>query len=153
MNADFIDYKDDKGFYISNIFMQLAIYFINEEFKKNEYVFANKDRISRYHSSVINGDQSGYFALCWDLYIENSLEEQTMVQILRTVKTNVQNNGTYISVAELQAISTTDKDFKLFYSRNPFPTIELIKIIDALIKMLQNTWDYTDYDMEINYHY
>lgn len=76
-----------------------------------------------------------------------------MVQVLRTVKTITQNKGVNISIAELQAIPTADKDFKLFYSRNPFPTAELIKVIDALIKMLQNTWDSTDYDMEINYRY
>jgi len=153
MNVDFIDYKDDKGFYISNIFMLLAIYFINEEFKKDQYVFVNKNRISRYHSSIINGHEGGYFALCWDLYIENSSEEQTMVQVLQTVKTIIQNKGVNISIAELQAIPTTDKDFKLFYSRKPFPTSELIKILDALIKMLQGTWDSTNYDMEINYQY
>ena len=152
MNADFIDYQDNKGFYISNIFIQLIIYYINEEFKGSQYALTNKNSILNYHESVINGHQSGYFSLCWNLYLTDLTEEQSMIQILQTVKTTIQNKGAFVSVSELQSIPTSDSDFKLFYKK-PFPTVELIKILDALIQMLQGTWTSTDYDMEISYNY
>lgn len=74
-----------------------------------------------------------------------------MLQILKNVKTILQSKGTYISVAELQSIPTEDKNFKNLYNRKPFPTAELIKIIDALIQKLQGAWDSSNYNMDINY--
>ncbi|WP_343531980.1 hypothetical protein [Pedobacter sp.] len=76
-----------------------------------------------------------------------------MLQVLQNVKITLKSKESYIFVTELQAIPTEDKDFKILYSRNPFPTAELIKIIDALIKMLQGAWDFTNYSMDINYQY
>jgi hypothetical protein len=152
MNADFIDYRDNKGFYISNIFMQLLIHYINEELKKSQHIFTNKNKFLYDNESIISGVRAGYFALTWDSTIVNSTEEQTMIQILQTVKTTLQNKGAFISVSELQGIPTSDEDFKIFY-RDPFPTAELIKISDALIQMLQGTWTYTNYGMKINYKY
>ncbi len=69
-----------------------------------------------------------------------------MIQVLQNVKTTLQGKGAYISIAELQAIPTEDKDFKRLY-RYPFPTSQLRKIIDVLIKMLQGTWGFTNYKM------
>lgn len=152
MAIELIDYKD-KGFQISDIFMQLVIYYINEELKKNQFIFINKDSLQKYHESIINGHMAGWLVLDWDTIIVNNVEEQTMIQILQIVKTTIRNKGSYIFVAELQAIPTIDEDFKLFYSRKQFPTSELIKIVDALIEMLQGTWEFTNYDMNINYQY
>lgn len=152
MATEFIDYND-KGFITSDSFIQLAIYYINEEFKENQYVFTNKNTLLEYHKSVINGYMAGWFAFLWDEYISNSTEEQTMVQILQNVKITLSNIGSYISISELQAIPTVDEDFKHLYSRKPFPTSELIKIINALIQMLQGTWTTDNYDMDINYRY
>ncbi len=85
---------------------------------------------------VINGQMGGWFAFLWDEYISNFSEEQTMVQILQIVKDRIHHKGEYISLAELQAIPTMDDHFKLFYNK-PFPTADLIRILDALIRMLQ----------------
>ncbi len=150
MSTELIDYKN-KGFQISDIYMQLALYYINEELKKNQYIFTNKGYLQRYHESIINGNMAGWFAFLWDENLSNSSDEQTMLQVLENVKTTLQSKGEYISVAELQTIPTEDKDFKRFYGRYPFPTSELIKIIDALIQMLQGTWESTNYNMDINY--
>ncbi|WP_343534728.1 hypothetical protein [Pedobacter sp.] len=152
MAIELIYYKD-KGFQISDIFMQLAIYYINEELKKNQYIFINKDSLQKYHESIINGHMAGWLVLDWDTIIVNNVEEQTMIQILQIVKTTIRNKGSYISIAELQGIPTIDRDFKLFYSRKEFPTSELIKIVDALIEMLQGTWEFTNYDIDIDYRY
>ena len=152
MATELIDYKD-KGFQTSDIFMQLAMYYVNEELNKNQYVFSNKASLLKYHEDVINGRMAGWFAFLWDEYIINSTDEQTMIQILQVVKTTIQNKGQLISLAELQSIPTEDRHFKLFYSSKPFPITELVKIIDALIKMLQGTWELANYDMDINYQY
>ncbi|MCT2562723.1 hypothetical protein [Chryseobacterium herbae] len=101
---------------------------------------------------AINGEMAGWFAFLWDTYISDSSEEQTMIQILQNVKNIIQNKGSYITLIELQSIPTKDEDFKRFYNK-PFPTEDLEKIINALIKMLEGTWDLTNYDMYINYYY
>ena len=150
MSTELIDYKN-KGFQISDIYMQLVLYYINEELKKNQYIFTNKGYLQRYHESIINGNMAGWFAFLWDEKLSNSSDEQTMLQVLENVKITLQNKGSFISVAELQTIPTEDKDFKRFYGRHPFPISELIKIIDALIQMLQGTWESTNYNMDINY--
>ena len=150
MSTELIDYKN-KGFQISDIYMQLVLYYINEELKKNQYIFTNKGYLQRYHESIINGNMAGWFAFLWDEKLSNSSDEQTMLQVLENVKITLQNKGSFISVAELQTIPTEDKDFKRFYGRYTFPISELIKIIDALIQMLQGTWESTNYNMDINY--
>jgi hypothetical protein len=153
MATAFMEYKDDKGFNIVEDFMQLMIYYIHEELKKSQYIFVNKNIFEMGHQGIIDGVASSYLTLPWNKILINSSEEETMIRILQTVKTSLQDKGAYISVEELQSIPTNDKDLKRLFSRKPFPTSELIKILDALIKMLQNTWDSTDYDMEINYEY
>ncbi|MCX2431030.1 hypothetical protein [Pedobacter sp. GR22-10] len=153
MPTTFIEYKDDKGFNIAEDFMQLTIYYIHEELKKPQYIFVNKNIFEMGHEGIIDGVASSYLTLPWNKILINSSEEQTMIQILQEVKASIQNKGVYISVAELQSIPTKDKDLKRLFSRKPFPTSELIRIIDALIKMLQGTWEYTNYNMDINYQY
>lgn len=145
-----IDYKNGKGFWIAEIFIQLAWHYVNQEIVKNQYSFTNKAKILRKLHSGINGFNTGYLVLSWDNSIINSTEEQTMILVLQTVKTTLQNKGAFISVSELQSIPTEDEDFKIYY-RDPFPTVEIIKILDALIQMLQGTWTSTNYSMDIVY--
>lgn len=152
MATTFIDYKDHKGFYIAEIFMQLTWHYVNQEIVKNQYSFTNKQKLLWNLHSGINGFDAGYLVLTWDTSLANTTEEQIMVQVLQNVKITLQSKGAYITVEELQAIPTEDEDFKIFY-RDPFPTAELVKILDALIQMLQGTWTSTDYNMEINYKY
>ena len=153
MATAFIQYKNGKGFDIAEDFMQLVFYYIYEELIKSQYSFTKKNLFIMDFESVINGYQSSYLTLGWSEILTNSLEERTMIQILQNVKTSFQSKGIYISVSELQSIPTEDKDFKILYSRNPFPIVELIKIIDTLIKMLEGTWDSNNFSMDINYQY
>lgn len=149
-----IRYNDGEGFWISEAYIQLAFCYIYQEAKKNQYNFSNKQDLLGDFEDKINGYRNGYLILGWDEdVITSQAEEQTMLQVLQNVKTTLQSKGSYISVEELQSIPTEDKDFKRLFSRKPFPTSELIKIIDALIKMLQGTWSSDNYDMDINYKY
>lgn len=151
MATELMDYKG-KGFITSDIFMELAFYYIQEELKKDQYTFIRKKTLTDYHVSVINGQMGGWFAFLWDEYISDFSEEQTMVQILQIVKAKVYHKGAYITLTELQSIPTLDSDFKIFYNK-PFPTADLIQIFDALIQMLEGDWEYENYDMHIDYYY
>ena len=153
MARTFIDYKDNKGFEINEAYIQLAFCYIYQEARKSQYIFSNKDDLMYDFETSINGLRQGYLVLNWDEDLTNQSDEQRMLQVLQNVKITLQSKGSYISVAELQAIPTEDDDFKVLFSRKPFPATELIKIIDALIKMLQGTWDSTNYSMDINYQY
>ncbi len=151
MPITFIEYKNNKGFSIHETFMQLAYFYIYMELEKPNYKISNKDDLLYSTKFHIDGYSNGTMSLVWNNL--NQQDEQIIQQILQNVKSSLENKGAYISVAELQAISTEDEDFKILYSRNPFPTAELIKIIDALIKMLHGTWNSTNYRMDINYQY
>ena len=147
MARTFIDYKEGKGFEINEVYIQLAFCYIYQEAKKSQYIFSNKQEILE----SLQDDINGYFVLMWHDDLVNQSDDHSMLQVLQNVKTALQSKGAYISVAELQTIPTEDKDFKRFYGRYPFPTSELIKVIDALIQMLQGTWESTNYNMDINY--
>lgn len=149
MSESFIKYDGRKGFWIEEVFMQLLFHYINNELIKPQYSFINKDNIlfnSQFH---LDGYSRGILSLGWTNEIENN-EVNTMISVLQNVKIMLQNKGSFIPVNELQAIPTEDEDFKRFY-RHPFPTSELIKIVNALIQMLQGTWTSTNYSMDINY--
>lgn len=155
MATTFIDYQNNKGFYISETFMQLTWHYVLQEIIKPQYSFADKDDLIEDFQQDIDGIHAGYLVLSWDDYLEGPTEEQTMIQVLQNVKIALQSKGTFISVEEMQAIPTEDRMFKWLYSEKPFPTADLIKIIDALIQMLQGTWESTNYNMdaEINWKY
>ena len=144
-----IDYKG-KGFVTSDLFIQLALFYINEELKNDKYTFSEKNLLLQYNEEVTNGVFAGWFTFFWDSYLLNLRDEQTMIQILENVKSAIRIKGDFISVEELQSIPTKDGDFKLLY-RRPFPTTELIRIFIALSEMLKGTWQYENYEMEIEY--
>ena len=148
-----ITYKENKGFWIHEDFLKLALFYITQEISKVQYDISNKQELLDDLNVDIQGYTSGSMCVGLFEYVNSTFEEQVMQQVLQGVKAILQSKGAYISVSELQEIPTRDEDFKFLFSRKPFPTAELIKIIDALIKMLQGTWDSTNYSMKINYHY
>jgi hypothetical protein len=147
------EYKNNKGFWISTSFAQLALHYIYTELEKPQYNVTNKSDMLEKMSYDLNGYVEPGFT--WRGHITNPTEEQTLIQVLQNVKTTLQNKGAFISVDEMQAIPTEDRMFKWLYSEKPFPTGDLIKIIDALIQMLEGTWEPTNFDMdaEINWKY
>lgn len=145
-----VTYKEDKGFWIHEIFLQLILHYISSEISNPQHNIPNKVELIDDLNNDIQGYTSGHMCIGLFEYTNSLTEEQTMISVLQNVKTTLQNKGAFISVNELQAIPTDDWDFKVYY-RKQFPTSELIKIIDALIQMLQGTWTSTNYDMKINY--
>lgn len=153
MATTFIDYKNDKGFYISESFIKLTMYYIYLELQKPQYIFLSKQELLDDLSDKINGLRNGYIVLGWDDVLNNPSEEQTMIQVLQNVKTSLQNKGANIPVSELISIPTQDDTLKYMLDKKPFPTVELIRVIDALIQMLEGTWNSDNYDMNLNWRY
>ncbi len=50
-------------------------------------------------------------------------------------------------------IPTEDLAFKYILDKKPFPTAELIRVMNALIQMLERIWDHKDYQMELDWTY
>ena len=147
-----IKYKN-KGFWINENFMQLLFNYLYKEAQKSQYMFLDKQDLLDDLNEGVKGWYKGYFALSWEEILKTSSDEQNLIQLLQNVKIVLQNKSSNISVTELQSINAEDDTFKYLFSRKPFPTSELIKILDALIKMLQGTWDSTNYNMNIDYQY
>ena len=150
MAVTFIDYQNNKGFYIHENYIQLAFMYIYPEMQKPQYNFTNKPDLLYDCESIINGIRSGYLVLSWDDYLVGNTDEQLMIQLLQNVVSHLQTKGAYISLSELQGMTTED-DHWLRVMDKKFPTAELIKIFIALIQMLQGTWTSTNYDMKINW--
>lgn len=153
MATTFIEYKDHKGFWIHESFMQLVFHYIYDEIKKTEYNFTNKNQLLEEIKFQIDGYSCGSVSLGWYGFVENNIEKQSMITALQNIKTYLQSLGAHISITQLQSIPTEDEDFKRLYSRKPFPVSELVKILNALIEMLKGNWNSTNYDMEIDYKY
>ena len=151
MATTFIKYQNNKGFYIAESFMQLVFHYIHQEIIKPEYNFTNKQEIIESMEDDINGLTKTYLVLMWHNDLVNSSEEQTMIQVLQNVRTTLQNKGTFISIEEQKTIATEDHTFEYILGRKPFPTTELIRVIDALIQMLEGTWTSTNYNMDLNW--
>ncbi|MGE8552402.1 MAG: hypothetical protein ACN6OB_00510 [Chryseobacterium jejuense] len=147
-----IVYKNDKGFWIAESFSQLFMHYIYKELQKPQYIFSNKQELLEDLEDNINGYCNGYIGLNWE-GLMSSAEEQTMIQVLQNVKISLQNKGASISVAELKSIPTEDIHFQYILDKKPFPTSELIRVINALIQMLQGTWTSTNYEMDLNWRY
>ena len=150
MSETKITFENNKGFWIHEIYMQLSYCYIYEVLSNPQYILTNKEDMLYSIKFHIDAYSTGSMSLGWNNFITNQMDKQTTIQALQNVKTTLQNKGAYISVEELQAIPTEDEDFKIYY-RDPFPTAEIIKIIEALIQMLQGTWTSTNYSMDIVY--
>lgn len=149
MAKNFIQFNGNIGFWIPKVYMQLLFHYVNDEISKPYCNFVQKNQLIYNLQFHIDGYSAGFLSLDWKGYLDNS-EINTMMQVLQNVKATIQNKGTFIAVSELQAIPTEDWYFKIYYQKS-FPTSELIKIVDALIQMLQDTWTSTNYSMDINY--
>jgi hypothetical protein len=150
MAVTFIEYQNNKGFYIHEDYIQLVFMYIYPEMQKSQYNFTNKVDLLYDCKSIVNGIRSGYLGLTWHNYLTGSADEQLMIQLLQNVVSILQTKGEYISVSELQSLPTEDSHWLRLMDKN-FPVNELIKIFNALTEMLQGTWTSLNYDMTIDW--
>lgn len=153
MGQTLVEYEKDKGFWIAETMMQLVLHYILQEMEKPEHLIPNKSDLLEDTKFHINGYSGGhmYFSLFDE--INSPADEQVMIQILNNVKTTLQNKGSLISVEELMSIPTDDLTLKYILDKKPFPTAELIRVMDALIQILERTWPHKDYEMDLNWKY
>jgi hypothetical protein len=145
-----IVFENNEGFWIHEIYMQLVYCYIYTELSKSEYSITKKDDMLYSIKFHIDGWSTGIMALGWFDYVQSKSDKKNILSVLENTKSMLQLKGDYIEVNELQNIKTEDEDFKLFY-RTPFPISELIKVINALIEMVEGVWNSTNYNMEIKY--
>jgi len=146
-----ITYSQGKGFWISETFMQLVLHYIYEELVKPQYTLPNKALFLEDMDFKINGHADGYMTLGWGNFIQTNTDVQTMTQVLQNTKTYLQNQGGHLSLQQLREVDTEDTTFKYMLEKKPFPTSELIKVLEALLQMLAGTWNTTSFDMSLNY--
>lgn len=145
-----LDYKQKKGFWIHETYAQLIFQFIYAEIQKPQYIFSNKIELLEDCEDIINGVTNGYMALMWHEYLINQTDEQTMIQVLKNIIIKLQIKGRYITIVELKAMSSQDQHWKAVMNRD-FPVSELIRIFNALIQILEGSWESTNYDMKITW--
>ena len=150
MAVTFIEYQNNKGFYIHEDFMQLAFFYIYEEMRKPNYQFSHKSDLLYDCEAIINGRRSSYLVLNWNDFLVNTPDVQLMIELLENAVMFLQKKGSYISVSELQNMPTQDEHWLMIMDRE-FPVNELIKIFAALIEMLHGKWTSTNYDMKISW--
>ncbi|MGN7866994.1 hypothetical protein [Chryseobacterium sp. 22458] len=153
MGKTLVEYEKDKGFWISESMMQLVLHYILEEAEKPECSLPDKEDLVMDLKFHINGYSRGYMSVGLFDSIESPADEQLMIQLLNDVKTGLQKKGNLISVEELMKIPTEDLAFKYILDKKPFPTAELIRVMNALIQMLERIWDHKDYQMELDWTY
>jgi len=153
MGKTWVEYEKDKGFWISEPMMQLVLHYIVEEIEKPEHPLPDKSDLLMLLRWDIDGYTRSYMSIRLFDEIESPEDEQMMIQVLRDVKETLSNRGSHISVEELMNIPTRDMTLKYILDKKPFPTAELIRVTDALIQMLERTWDHKDYQMELNWTY
>ena len=109
MAVTFIEYQNNKGFYIHEDFMQLAFFYIYEEMRKPNYQFSHKSDLLYDCEAIINGHRSSYLVLNWDDFLVNTPDVQLMIELLENAVMFLQKKGSYISVSELQNMPHTGR--------------------------------------------
>jgi len=148
MSQTKIEYEGGKGFWINEVFVQLAFHFIYDEMLKPSYVFTNKPDLLYDCLAIINGHRSGVLVLNWDDDLEGAEDEQQMILLLTNVVATLRSKGAYIPAAELQAMPTEDAHWLRVMDKD-FPVAELVRICEALIQLLRRSWEGENDAMEI----
>jgi hypothetical protein len=83
----FIDYKDDRGFYIFEPEMELVFYFIQQTFKRLNPDVPFKEDMELFLDAAAKGHLQGMLVLGWDRLLTTSEHESQMIDILEeTIK-------------------------------------------------------------------
>lgn len=128
------------SFWIPDLDMQLMLYYIYGEMVKPQYHFTQKTELLRETDFLVQGYAFGELWLGWNKYLTREEDSRTMILLLENVKLHFQNIGAEISAEEIEAIPIDDSHFKMCIDK-PYDVSQLITIINALIRMINGTWD------------
>lgn len=150
-NSTFIDYEEDKGFWIDEAYMELVFYFIWKTFNRINPDVDFKEKMEWYLESAASSGLYGMLVLGWQDILKTPKEEEEMIEILETTKKDLEVFGEFISIEELTEAASYEKnpEYRSKWSK-PLKTEEVIKVIEALITMLKKEWT-EDQNLDFDY--
>ena len=151
MATTHIDYKDDKGFWVAEIYIELTYEYILQALNNKTNQIPIEKNLRKDLELFTSGMFKGMLTLTWDTFL-SSEDEQVIVSILEDTKTLLQNKGEYISKEELNSYEVKKGEMASVWPK-PIKISEVIKIVDALILMFKGEWDETSYGMDIDYSF
>lgn len=148
-----IDYKDGKGFWIAEVYMELTYEYILQALHSIEDDLNIREELIWDIEFNIKGFARGMLTLTWHSFLKDKEQIDEMVLVLNNTKNLLLDKGEYISVEELNKYEVKKEDLASHWPK-PIQTSEVIKIVDALMLMLQDKWDKpNNYGMDIEYSF
>lgn len=148
-----IDYKEGKGFWIAEIYMELTYEYILQAIDNIEDNLNIREELIEDIEFNINGLAKGMLTLTWHSFLKNDEQVDEMIFVLNNTKNLLLDKGEYISAEELNKYEIKKEDVASKWPK-PIKTSEVIKIVEALILMLNDEWDKpNNYAMDIDYSF
>ncbi len=147
-----IDYKENKGFWIAEIYMELTYEYILQSLNTTTL---NISFIEDFREDLLfhtEGLAKGMFVLTWNSFINSEEDEGIIINILEGAKSILADKRSLINVVELNSYEVKKEDVASKWT-NPIKTSEIVKIIDILILMFKGEWEEVRYGMEIDYSF
>jgi len=152
MATTFIDYNENKGFWIAEIYMELTFEFILQTLEKIEFEAPFKQEFKEDLEFNVNGFAKGMLVLTWHSFIKTNEDEELVIRILNETILLLKEKGEFIPIKELNDYEVKKEEDAAHWPK-PFKTAEITKILETLILMLKNEWHETRYGMEIDYSF
>lgn len=130
----------NSSFLVRDLDMQLMFFYIHEEMLDGRYFFAGKEAFLSRLDFYAKGYAFGEPHLGWSRFLTTGRESETMIVLLGNLIVRLHSKGPEISREEIEAIPVDDFHFKM-YLDNPFPVSRLIRIAEALIRMISGSWN------------
>jgi len=146
MPETFIDYETDKGFGISEAFLEVLSNFICQVFEEKGLANKSEWYLNLYNEFDIarKGLRQGYLGFLLKKFLNDQVKEQEFVSILKATKSKIQNKGTEIRIQDLNSLEKNKP--KDVFKNNwtiPIKTKDLVNVLDILIKMINGEWQST----------
>jgi len=151
MATTYIDYKEDKGFWIAEIYMELTYEYIKQALEQRIDEIDFKEDLNKDLELFTSGMFKGMLTLTWSTFLK-SKHDNKMISILEDTKTLLQNKGEIITTGELNSYEVKKEEMASIWPK-PLKTSEVIKIINILILMFKDEWRETNYAMNIDYSF
>lgn len=152
MATTHIDYKEGKGFWIAEIYIELTYEYILQTLEQMNDEITFKEELKDDIHFNINAYAKGMLTLTWHSFLKTLEDEQIMISILESTKILLQSKGNYISVDELNSYEVKKEEMAIKWLK-PIKTSEITKIVDTLILMFKGEWNETSYNMDIDYSF
>ncbi|MEP0263112.1 hypothetical protein [Dokdonia sp.] len=152
MAKTFIDYREDIGFWVAEIYMELTYEYVLQALNSIEDDLSIREELIEDIEFNINGLARGMLTLTWYSFLKNEEQLNEIDLVLNNAKNLLLDKGEYILVEELNKYEVKKKEMASKWPK-PIKTSEVIKIVEALILMLNDEWYEPNYSMNIDYSF